>query len=257
MLAVMNETLFPPTKKAKASVVGAGTTPTPAATATKTNAGGTSSSTSSAPLKNYIGILDIAGFESFASNSLEQLFINLSNETLQQYFNDYVFKSELQDYAAEGVKVDLRLEFFDNLDILELIQGKQGILDCLDEELNVNKATFETYAKKVNKNFEKHARFVKNRFSRPQFAIKHFAGEVEYSCVGWLEKNLDEPPRETVDLMQKAESLVLSQMGARCATKYGLAPNKSSDSSSTTSQQVAPAVVGYKSRMALQSKKLT
>lgn len=55
---------------------------------------------------NYIGILDIAGFESFEVNSLEQLFINLSNETLQQYFNNYVFKSELDDYRAEDVPVD-------------------------------------------------------------------------------------------------------------------------------------------------------
>ncbi|CAD7950735.1 unnamed protein product, partial [Amoebophrya sp. A25] len=123
---------------------------------------------------NYIGILDIAGFESFAVNSLEQLFINLSNECLQQYFNDYVFKSELSDYKSEAVPIT-DIKFSDNLDILELIQGRQGLLDYLDEELNVNKATYETYGAKVNKNFAEHARFVKNRFSEPKFAIRHFA----------------------------------------------------------------------------------
>ena len=79
-----------------------------------------------------VGVLDIYGFESFEFNDLEQFCINLANEKLQQHFNHHVFKQEQAEYEREAIDWSY-IEFVDNQDVLDLIEGRLGVLDLLDE----------------------------------------------------------------------------------------------------------------------------
>ena len=86
--------------------------------------------------ESIIALLDIFGFESFQTNSFEQLCINYCNEKLNNHFNEHVFKGEIAAYAAEGVVVP-NLVFKDNKPILDFIEGKgDGLYSILDEQVN-------------------------------------------------------------------------------------------------------------------------
>ncbi|TMW60053.1 hypothetical protein Poli38472_000095 [Pythium oligandrum] len=152
---------------------------------------------------HFIGILDIFGFEVFPHNSFEQLCINFANETLQLQFNDYVFKMEQQEYEAQGVEWKY-VEFLDNQDCVNLIsQRPYGILPLIDEECLIPKGNDMTFASKVYKAWDEHARFSASRIQKAGgiFTIHHYAGPVEYSSKGFLEKNKDTLHQEAVDLL--------------------------------------------------------
>ena len=73
--------------------------------------------------ENFIGVLDIAGFEYFQVNSFEQFCINYCNEKLQQFFNVRILKDEQELYVKESIKFK-EVEYIDNQDCIDLIEAK-------------------------------------------------------------------------------------------------------------------------------------
>ncbi|XP_031263400.1 myosin-12 [Pistacia vera] len=140
---------------------------------------------------SLIGVLDIYGFESFKINSFEQLCINLTNEKLQQHFNQHVFKMEQEEYTREEINWSY-VEFVDNQDVLDLIEKKPGgIIALLDEACMFPKSTHETFAQKMYQTYKAHKRFSKPKLARTDFTINHYAGDVTYQADQFLDKNKD------------------------------------------------------------------
>ncbi|KAA8520316.1 hypothetical protein F0562_014572 [Nyssa sinensis] len=140
---------------------------------------------------SLIGVLDIYGFESFKINSFEQLCINLTNEKLQQHFNQHVFKMEQEEYTREEINWSY-VEFVDNQDVLDLIEKKPGgIIALLDEACMFPKSTHETFAQKMYQTYKGHKRFSKPKLARTDFTVNHYAGDVTYQADQFLDKNKD------------------------------------------------------------------
>merc|ERR1711970_726817 len=168
------------------------------------------------PRKQFIGVLDIAGFEIFELNTLEQLLINYTNERLQQFFNHHMFVQEQEEYKAEGIQwafVDFGMDL---IVTIELIEKKMGILAMLEEECIVPKATDKTYLEKMmGKHLGKHKSFGKPKPSKKgmpeaHFEVHHYAGTVGYNVTGWLFKNKDPVNEAVVNMMQSATNAVVS-----------------------------------------------
>ncbi|XP_020405108.1 myosin-17 isoform X1 [Zea mays] len=176
-----------------------------------------------------IGVLDIYGFESFKTNSFEQLCINFTNEKLQQHFNQNVFKMEQEEYTREQINWSY-IEFVDNQDVLDLIERKPGgIIALLDEACMFPKSTHETLSQKLYEKFKNHKRFTKPKLSRTAFTIQHYAGDVTYQSDQFLDKNKDYVVAEHQELLN----------ASKCSFVSGLFPQATEENTKSSKSSIA------------------
>uniref|UniRef100_A0A8C5WXR0 Myosin heavy chain n=1 Tax=Laticauda laticaudata TaxID=8630 RepID=A0A8C5WXR0_LATLA len=181
----------------------------------------------------FIGVLDIAGFEIFDYNSLEQLCINFTNEKLQQFFNHHMFVLEQEEYKKEGIEWEFIDFGMDLAACIELIEKPMGIFSILEEECMFPKATDMSFK---NKLYDQHIG-KSNNFQKPKpvkgkpeahFALIHYAGTVDYNISGWLEKNKDPLNDTVVGLYQKSSMKTLALLFADQGTTKKAAKKKGS-----------------------------
>ncbi|KAG9343690.1 hypothetical protein JZ751_013068, partial [Albula glossodonta] len=171
------------------------------------------------PRQFFIGVLDIAGFEIFDFNSLEQLCINFTNEKLQQFFNHHMFVLEQEEYKKEGIEWEFIDFGMDLAACIELIEKPMGIFSILEEECMFPKASDTTFKNKLHdQHLGKTAAFQKPKPAKGKaeahFSLVHYAGTVDYNIVGWLDKNKDPLNESVVQLYQKSSNKLLAMLYA-------------------------------------------
>ena len=164
----------------------------------------------------YIGCLDIAGFEIFDYNGFEQICINFVNEKLQQFFNQHMFTLEQEEYVREGIEW-ANVDFGMDLQVcITMFEKPMGLLAIWEEESLFPKASDETFRTKLMdnllgkpgcQNFQKPDPKAPDK--KAHFGVAHYAAMVSYNITGWLEKNKDPLNDTIVELMKNGSNSLL------------------------------------------------
>jgi myosin V len=157
-----------------------------------------------------IGLLDIFGFESFVKNLFGQLCINYANEKLQAKFTEDIFRSVQEEYEKEGIPLD-EISYDDNTDVLDLIEGKTGLLAMLNEECVRPKGSDEAFVTKALAANKKSPCVFENKTNRVGFGIHHYAGKVMYDATGFVASNQDTLPTDLSDLALLCSNEILAK----------------------------------------------
>merc|ERR1719244_1772393 len=160
---------------------------------------------------NFIGVLDIAGFEIFEFNTFEQICINFCNEKLQQFFNHHMFVLEQEEYVREGIEWEM-VDFGMDLEAtIQCMEKPMGLMAILEEETMFPKATDKSFEDKLKENLlGKTTAFLKkqpgSKDKNAHFALAHYAGIVNYNITDWLTKNKDQCNDTVVDQLKKCDN---------------------------------------------------
>ena len=141
-----------------------------------------------------ISLLDIFGFERFKVNRFEQLCINYANEQLQHKYVLDNFRQVQEEYEAEGIEI-FDFKVVDNSDVLNLLEGRLGLIISLNEECVRPKGNDESYVYKIKIVHKEHDRLLDEKLHRrTEFGVRHYAGPVTYDSTKFVERNTDKLP---------------------------------------------------------------
>nr|XP_019941478.1 PREDICTED: unconventional myosin-XIX [Paralichthys olivaceus] len=163
---------------------------------------------------NFIGVLDVYGFECFQVNNLEQLCINYANEKLQQHFVAHYLRAQQEEYVSEGLQWSF-VKYQDNQSCLDLIEGSPvSVFSLLNEASRLNRTSdAKTFRVRLEKELCDNVNISWDKFSEvPHFTVAHYAGKVNYQIQGMVEKNKDPVPPELIGLLQKSGNSLLHLM---------------------------------------------
>ena len=164
-----------------------------------------------------ISLLDIFGFERFSINRFEQLCINYANERLHHKYVLDNFNAVKDEYESEGVDL-YDFSLVDNTAIIDLLEGKTGIIISLNEECVRPKGNAESFVYRLKGAHDSSQILIDQKLHRNcEFGINHFTGPVDYDATNFVGHNMDKLPHGLVDCAIKSTNVIIREefMSAR------------------------------------------
>ncbi|XP_033207351.1 neither inactivation nor afterpotential protein C isoform X2 [Belonocnema kinseyi] len=158
--------------------------------------------------KYCISVLDLFGFECFAVNRIEQLFINTMNEQLQCHYNQRIFTWEMQEQEEEEVPV-IKYHYYDNKDAIDQLMDKtHGLFHLIDEASRQQQDVQYMFEK-----LKQHSRGVHIKVAGPhEFTVAHYTGKLVYDASEIAEKNRDFLAPEIIEALRLSTSEVVKTL---------------------------------------------
>lgn len=170
----------------------------------------------------FLGMLDIFGFEVFKNNSLEQFFINVTNEMLQKNFVDIVFTREARLYKDEGVTT-AELVYTSNAEVIAVLTDKKSsVLSTLEDQCLSPGGADEKFVAACKAAFKNSTKFKPAKVSpNMNFLISHTIGDIQYNAEGFLFKNKDVLRAEIMEVVQASTNSVVKDLFAGIVMEKG------------------------------------
>lgn len=115
-----------------------------------------------------------------------------------------------EEYEREGIPLD-EIKYDDNTDVLDLIEGKTGLLAMLNEECVRPKGADQAFVQKAIAGNKKSPCLFENKTNRCGFGIHHYAGKVMYDAEGFVDSNQDTLPTDLSDAANLCSNEILAK----------------------------------------------
>jgi myosin heavy subunit len=116
-------------------------------------------------------------------------------------------------YKAEGIACDA-VVFADNSAVIKLIEGRPiSIFSLLDDQCKFANGSDEAFLERALTAFKADKAFLTGRKFKSQiFGIAHFAGEVYYDSVNFVEKNRNSKNKDLEEIMSASSVGFIAEM---------------------------------------------
>ena len=172
-------------------------------------------------ITNTVSIVDFPGFaqQSATGSVLDQLLCNAATESVYHFCLHSFFEEKANLLESEDISVP-PTSYFDNSDAVKgLLKPGNGLLSILDDQMRRGKTDLQ-FLESIKKRFENKnpsievgdamATMPGSNFAthniHASFAVRHWAGEVEYPVDGLLEENGEIVSGDLMNLINSTKS---------------------------------------------------